>query len=296
MAKATSRKNNPQANMALKEHLREFKNRIIKAAVATVLGAIGGFFLYQPFINAIKAPLDALNQEQGREALLNYSTVQASFSLMVTVSLYIGLVLASPVWLYQLWAFITPALYKKEKRYALGFIFSAVPMFVIGLVTAWICLPAAVFALTAFNPEGTSNIISAEIYISFVVKFMVSFAIAFVIPVILVGLNFMGILRGKTILKQWRWVVVFVATIAAMTAPGTDIMTMFYLAAPLLFFFFLAILICLWHDKRVDKKRAKLTVGLTDEEINRSTSVEELEQMGRIENNNGSVEASKLSS
>ncbi|GAA1047827.1 twin-arginine translocase subunit TatC [Rothia amarae] len=296
MAKATSRKNNPQANMALMEHLREFKNRIIKAAVATVLGAVGGFFLYQPFITAIKAPLDEINAKQGREALLNYSTVQSSFSLMVTVSLYIGLVLAAPVWLYQLWAFITPALYKKEKRYALGFIFSAVPMFLIGLLTAWICLPAAVFALTAFNPDGTSNIISAEIYISFVVKFMVSFALAFVIPVILVGLNFMGILPGRTILKQWRWVVVFVATIAAMTAPGTDIMTMFYLAAPLLFFFFIAIVICLLHDKRVERKRAKLAKGLSETEIDRATSAEELEQLGRIEENSGSVESSRLSS
>ncbi|MDO4917736.1 MAG: twin-arginine translocase subunit TatC [Rothia sp. (in: high G+C Gram-positive bacteria)] len=293
MAKATKRKSNPQANMALTEHLREFKNRIIKSAIATVLGAIGGFFLYTPFIDAIKEPLVEINKQQGREAILNYANVQSSFSLLISVSLYIGLVLAAPVWLYQLWAFITPALYKKEKRYALGFIFTAVPMFLIGLATAWICLPATVYALTAFNPQGTSNIISADVYISFVVKFMVSFALSFVVPVILVGLNFMGILRGKTILKQWRWVVVFVAVIAAATAPGTDVMTMFYLAAPLLFFFFVAIVISLMHDKRVDRKNAKLAHGLTDEEINRSTSAEDLDKLGRIENNNGSVEATR---
>ncbi|GGH57485.1 twin-arginine translocase subunit TatC [Rothia aerolata] len=285
MANPNSRKNNPQANMALKEHLREFKNRVIKSAVATVLGAIGGFFLYMPFIEAIKEPLDEVNARQGREAILNYANVQSSFSIMVTVSLYIGLVLAAPVWLYQLWAFITPALYKKEKRYALGFIFSAIPMFIIGLITAWICLPAAVYALTAFNPEGTSNIISADVYIPFVVKFMVSFALSFVIPVILVGLNFMGILRGRTILKAWRWVVVFVATVAAMTAPGTDVMTMFYLAAPLLFFFFLAIFICIMHDKRKDKKLAKLAAGMDSDQLNRATSPEELDQLGRVEEN-----------
>ncbi len=285
MAKATSRKHNPQANMALTEHLREFKNRLIKSAIATVIGAIGGFFLYMPFIDAIKQPFDDINAREGRMAVLNYSTVGSSFNLMVVVSLYIGLVLAAPVWLYQLWAFITPALYKKERRYALGFIFSAIPMFFLGLATAWFCLPATVYALTAFNPAGTSNMVSADIYISFVVKFMVSFALSFVVPVILVGLNFLGLIRGKTILKSWRWVVVFVATIAAASAPGTDVMMMFYLAAPLLFLFFLAIVICLVNDKRKDRKRAKLTEGLSDAEINRATSAEELDQLGRVEYN-----------
>ncbi len=287
MAKGTSRKNNPEANMALKEHLREFKNRVIKSAVATVIGAIGGFFLYMPFINAIKEPLVRLNSIEGREAMMNFSNVQSPFSILVMVSLYIGLVLAAPVWLYQLWAFITPALYKRERRYALGFIFSAIPMFVIGLITAWICLPTAVLALTSFNPEQTSNLISAEVYIPFVVKFLVSFAFSFVIPVILVGLNFMGILPGRTVLKSWRWVVVFVATIAAMTAPGTDVMTMFYLAAPLLFFFFVAIAICLLNDKRKAKKQAKLAEGLSDEEIERSTSSQELDALGHFEDNSG---------
>ncbi|MEX3609949.1 twin-arginine translocase subunit TatC [Rothia sp. LK2588] len=283
MARANSRKNNPQANMALQEHFREFKNRVIKSAVATIIGGIAGFFLYMPFIEAIKEPLDEVNRQQGRDAVLNYANVQSSFSLMVTVSLYIGLVLAAPVWLYQLWAFITPALYKKEKRYALGFICSAVPMFIIGIITAWICLPATVLALTAFNPTGTANYINAEVYISFVVKFMVSFALSFVIPVILVGLNLMGILSGRTILKAWRWVVVFVATIAAMAAPGTDVMTMFYLAAPLLLFFFIAIAICLVNDKRRARKNAKLAQGLEKEDLTRSTTPEELEQLGRIE-------------
>lgn len=271
--------------MALKEHLHEFKIRIIKSAVATVICAIAGFFLYMPFIDAIKGPFDAINSQEGREAVLNYSTVQSSFNLLVLVSLNIGLVLASPVWLYQLWGFITPALYKKERRYALGFIFAAVPMFFIGLYTAWVCLPAAVYALTAFNPQGTSNIVDADIYISFVVKFMVSFAISFVIPVILVGLNFAGLISGKTILKAWRWVVVFVATIAAMTAPGTDVMTMFYLAAPLLFFFFLAIAICMINDKRKARRQSKLAQGLSDEEINTATSAEELERLSRTETN-----------
>lgn len=285
MANPNSRKNNPQAKMALGEHFREFRNRLIKSAVATVLTSIAGFFLYEPFIEAISGPLAEINSIDGREAVLNYATPAASFNLMITVSLYIGLVLASPVWLYQLWAFITPALYKKEKLYAIGFVAAAVPMFFIGLAVAWWCIPAAIKALTMFNPQGTTNIMGADIYIAFFIKFMVVFGVAFVLPVVLVGINMMGLIRGRTILKAWRWVIVLVATLAAAVAPGTDPMTMFYLAAPLIIFFFIAIGICMLNDKRRDKKNAKLAAGLTDTELNRATSAAELDQLGRVEQN-----------
>lgn len=281
MAKTTSRKNNPQATMALGEHFREFRNRLIKATVATVICAIGGFFLYEPFMNAISAPVYAINTEEGRTAALNYSTAISPFDQMIRISLYIGLVIASPVWIYQLWAFITPALYKKEKLYTLGFTFTALPMFLLGTGLAWWLLPSAISTLTQFSPNGATNLLTADVYISFVVKFMLAFGIAFVLPVLLVGLNFIGLISGKAMLKSWRWVVLIVAIIAAMAAPGGEIMSMVYLMLPLLFFFFLAIGISLLNDKRRAKKRARIEAGLSDEELNRATSLEELDQLGR---------------
>ena len=103
----TARKANPQAQMALAEHLRELRNRLIKSAVATVVGMVGGFFLYIPFMAYITEPLQRLASAEGSEASINYSAVGSSFNIMVEVSLVLGLVLASPVWLYQLWAFVT---------------------------------------------------------------------------------------------------------------------------------------------------------------------------------------------
>ncbi|MDY6050943.1 MAG: twin-arginine translocase subunit TatC [Rothia sp. (in: high G+C Gram-positive bacteria)] len=281
MAKTTSRKNNPQATMALGEHFREFRNRLIKAAVATFICAIGGFFLYEPFMEAISAPVYAINTEAGRTAALNYSTATSPFDQMVRISLYIGLVIASPVWLYQLWAFITPALYRKEKLYTLGFVFTAIPMFFLGTGLAWWVLPTAVSTLTMFSPDGATNLFTADVYVSFVVKFLLVFGIAFVLPVVLVGLNFIGLIRGKTILKSWRWVVVLVGLLAAIAAPGNDIMSMLYLMLPLLFFFFVAIGIAILNDKRRDRRNAKLVEGLTDDELSRATSLEELDQLGR---------------
>ena len=132
-----------------------------------------------------------------------------------------------------------------------------------------------------FSPDGATNLFTADVYVSFVVKFLLVFGIAFVLPVILVGLNFIGLIRGKTILKSWRWVVVLVALLAAMAAPGNDIMSMLYLMVPLIFFFFVAIGIAMLNDKRRDRRNAKLAEGLTDDELNRATSLEELDQLGR---------------
>lgn len=281
MAKKHNRKNNPQATMALSEHFREFRSRLIKAGIATIICAVAGFFLYQPFMEAISAPVYAINIESGRTAALNYATATSPFDQLVRVSLYIGLVIASPVWIYQLWAFITPALYRKEKLYTLSFVFTAIPMFLLGTALAWWVLPTAVETLTMFSPDGATNFFTADVYVGFVVKFLLVFGLSFVLPVVLVGLNFIGLIRGKTILKSWRWVVVVVGLLAAIAAPGNDIMSMLYLMLPLLFFFFVAIGISMLNDKRRDRRNAKLAEGLAHDQLSRATSAEELERLGR---------------
>lgn len=280
MATKYSRKGNPQAQMALREHLREFRNRLIKAALATVVGAVAGFFFYYPVMDAITSPIADIAREHGRNATINFNGVASAFDILVQVSLAIGLVLASPVWLYQLWAYIMPALHKREKLYALGFLGASVPLFLLGIWIAWLCMPAAVYTLTAFTPDGESNFIEAKTYISFVVKLILSFGVSFVVPVALVGVNMVGLIRGRTILKSWRWVVVIVALLAAMTAPGTDVMTMFYLMAPLLILFFLAIVICIYNDKRRDRKNAKMAEA-NSSGADQATDEDQLEELGR---------------
>lgn len=280
MARKNSRKNNPEAQMALREHLREFRNRVIKAAVGTLLGMVGGFFLYQPVMQAIQAPLEEIKGDPTRTVSINYAAVGSPFDLLIQVSLTIGIILASPVWLYQLWAYILPALHRRERLYALGFFFSSVLLFFAGVVIAWLCMPAAVIALTMFTPEGGDNIIDAKTYISFVLRLLLAFGVAFVLPVVLVGLNMMGFIRGRTILKSWRWVVVLVALLAAMAAPGSDVMTMFYLMAPLLVLFFLAIAICMSNDRRRDRRAAALASG-HEQAADQGTAASELEGLGR---------------
>lgn len=264
--------------MALKEHLREFRNRFLKAAIVTLIASIAGFFLYNPVMEAIQEPMQQIAEDPNRNVSINYSAVGSPFDLMVQVSLTIGLVLACPVWLYQLWAFILPALRPKEKWYALGFVLTSIVLFLGGVIIAWICMPVAVVTLTMFTPGGGANFIDAKNYIAFVLRLLISFGLSFVVPVVLVGLNMLGLIRGRTILKAWRWVVVLVALLAAMTTPGTDVLTMFYLMAPLLILFFAAVGICMWNDRRRDRREAQLAAG-TGVDADQATSAEALRNL-----------------
>lgn len=164
--------------------------------------------------------------------------------------------MSSPVWLYQLWAFIVPGLRKNERRYALGFIAAAVPLFVGGIMLGWVALPQAMAFFTSLTPDGTAHRVLATVYVPFVTRLLLAFGIALVIPVILVGLNFAGVLSGKTMLKHWRISVFLIAVIAAMGAPGSDVITMFYLGAPLAILFGLALGLALLTDRRRAKKEA----------------------------------------
>jgi sec-independent protein translocase protein TatC len=255
-ARKRGRKANPEGRMALKEHLREARNRLFKSAVAVILATVAGFFVYDPVLRALAAPIIAINEQEGRTASLNFDSAASPFDLLIQVSVFLGLVISSPVWLYQLWAFITPGLKTKERRIALAFIAVAFPLFLAGIALAWSILPNAVRVLTEFTPEDFSNYISVSVYFTFVLRLMLAFGIAFLLPVVLVGLNLVGLVSGRQILKAWRITVFLVCLFAAMAAPGGDALSMFYLAVPLLLLFFVAIGLCLLNDKRRARRTA----------------------------------------
>lgn len=243
------RRDNPAGEMPLREHLTELRNRVVKAGVAVVLGMVAGFLVYQPVMAELFRPVNELSGE-GRISAIAYDTVASPFDLMLRVSLFIGLVVSSPVWLYQVWAFVVPGLKKAEKKYALGFIAAAVPLFLFGLTLGWLVMPQAVQFFVNFTPEDGATLPTASVYISFVTRLYLAFGVAMVLPVLLVGLNMLGLLPGRTIVKHWRITVFLVLLIAAMAAPGSDVTSMFYMAVPLVILFGVAIVLCLWGDRR----------------------------------------------
>jgi len=255
MSRTKGRKANPEGRMALKEHIKELRNRLVVSGIAVLLGAVAGWFLYDPVMVAVQQPLMEISAEEGRRAEINYGSVGSPFDLKIQVSIFLGLLVSSPVWIYQVWAFITPGLKQKERRYTLGFMFAAVPLFLLGIYFGWIVLPEIVKVLTMFTPEGGVNQILATDYLTFVMRMFLSLGVAFLLPVVLVGINFAGLVSGQQVIKSWRIVVFVVCVVAAMAAPGPDATSMFLLAGPLLALFFVAVGICLLNDKRRARKR-----------------------------------------
>src|SRR5919202_2709882 len=179
------RSKDPEGRMPLREHLRELRNRLVKAGIAIVLGAVAGWFLYPPVFDALMRPLYEIAREHPeRFVKVNFGQVASPFNLRLRLSFYLGFLVSSPVWLYQLWAFIVPGLTRREKRYSMSFVAAAVPLLFGGIALAWRVLPNAVKFLTAFTPEGTANIINASDYFTFVLQIILAFGIAFVIPLL----------------------------------------------------------------------------------------------------------------
>lgn len=244
--------------MSLSGHLKELRNRLFWSALFVVAGAVGGWFLFDPVFNELQKPIVALAAEPGSNATINFPTVVSAFDVRLQVSIFLGVLMSSPIWLYHLWAFITPGLKKREKRYTLGFVFAAVPLFAAGTLLAWSSLPSFVRVLVGFTPEGGANVINATEYILFTIRILLVFGLAFVLPVVLVMLNLVGVLSAESIIKSWRLAIFVSAVVGAIATPAAEPMAMFLLMLPLLLLYFIAAGIAQLHDKRQERKLSKL--------------------------------------
>ena len=247
---------NPEGRMSLGEHLVEFRRRLFLAAAGILLGSIGGFFVTDWVWAALSAPLDAVASSSHRLAEINYTSISEAFDTRVSIALTVGLVASSPWWLWQVWAFITPALVKREKAYVYGFLGSAIPLFFAGCATGWWLFPHVVELMTGLAPEGSTTLLTARYYLDFSIKFIIAIGVGFVLPVFLVLLNFLRVLSAKTILKGWRWAIVIITLFTGLVTPAADVLSMFLLAIPMVTLYYLAALIAFVHDRRVAKREA----------------------------------------
>jgi len=239
--------------MTLGGHLIELRKRITRAAIGILLGAIVGWLVSEPVLDALRVPIGNIAQAQGRTSELNFTTISEAFDLRMQIAVTVGVVISSPIWLYQIWAFFMPGLARREKQFALAFVASAVPLFLAGCAAGWFVLPNMVALLTSFAPEDSAAIISAKGYYDFVLKLVVAIGIAFVLPVFLVLLNFAGVLSARSILGSWRIAIVVVIIFTAVATPAADVMSMFMLAVPMIFLYFVAGFIAWIHDRRARK-------------------------------------------
>jgi len=250
------RRKDPEGRMSLGEHLVELRNRLMISAATIVVLAVAGWFLFPWVFDAVKAPIEAAGAESELNALINFQGVGTGLNVRLQMSAYIGLILSAPMLLAQVWLFVTPGLHRNERRYAIGFFGSAIPLFFLGCVAGYWAVTQLVPVLMSFTPTqgSTSQIIPYNEYLNLLIKTMLAFGIAFVMPVVLVLLNFMGILSGKSMLKAWRWVIFLCFAFTAVMVPTPEPVTLIGMSAAISSLFFGAVVISLLHDRRVAKR------------------------------------------
>ncbi|MFF4872252.1 twin-arginine translocase subunit TatC [Streptomyces sp. NPDC000961] len=254
--------------MPLVEHLRELRNRLAKGLLAiaavTIVALVYSEELMQFLTKSVPTCAPDVTSNGGNCAIVSFNTLMAPFSTTIQLSLTTGLVVASPIWLYQLWAFVAPGLHKNEKKYTYAFVGAAVPLFAAGAYLAYLIIPISVKVLISLTPEGSANILSLGDVLDFTLRMVLVFGLAFELPLVLVMLNLTGVLTGRRMAGWWRGVIMGVFVFGAVITPTTDPVGMIALAGPITILYFGAVGFALLNDRR--RRRANPDAELDDDE------------------------------
>lgn len=224
--------------MTLAEHLAELRRRVIVSVAVFLVAAGVATVFYGPFLQFLQHPYCSIHPHD-----CNFYVTQPldGLSLRVKMAAFGGVVLASPVILWQLWRFITPGLRPSEKRYAVPFVTCSVVLFVGGCATAYLVLPHALGFLVAVGGPHLHQLINPNGYLTLVLLLMALFGITFEFPVVLVALELAGVVTPAALLRSWRWAVIGITAGAAIFTPSSDPFSMLALAVPLVAFYFASI-------------------------------------------------------
>ncbi|MFD8322871.1 twin-arginine translocase subunit TatC [Kitasatospora purpeofusca] len=255
--------------MALADHLRELRNRVVKSVLAIVLFTIVALIFHKQIETLLLKPLpqctpDNLESTKGRCAQVSTIGLTAGFNWMLKVALTAAVVATVPVWLYQLWAFVAPGLHKHERKYTVIFMLCGAPLFLAGVTLAILLLPLTVEVLISFTPDKTTPILPPADYFDIATRLVMVFGLAFEFPLLLVMLNLVGVVTGKRLLSWWRGMVMGITVFAAFATPSADPLSMLALAAPIWGLYFVAVGVAMLNDRR--RARRNPDLALDDEE------------------------------
>jgi sec-independent protein translocase protein TatC len=237
----TKRSRTPDARMPMLDHLAELRNRIIISFVAVAIGAVIAFVFSNDIIDfLLRFYRNSIDNQSIRFV---YTGPADAFINRIKVATYGGIVLALPVWLYELWRFVTPALNPREKRYAIPFVISAIVLFALGAVVAFLTLEPALHFLLTIGGDSQKPLLTADKYITLVSLMVVAFGLSFEFPIVLVFLLIARVLRTEQLRRARRWAAVGIVTFAAVITPSQDPYSLFFMAVPMYLFYEASIVI-----------------------------------------------------
>jgi sec-independent protein translocase protein TatC len=253
--------------MALSDHLRELRARVLKSAVVIVLGMVVALFFFDQIYNLVLTPYNQARLALGKDVVSQVTVEGVGGPLMLQLKLCgtVGLVATSPYWLYQIWAFVLPGLHSRERKWSRVFAAVAGPLFVAGVVVGYLTLPKGLEILIGFTQKGLTNLVEFGGYLTFLIRTLLVFGIAFEIPVFVILLNLAGVLKGRALAEHRPWIVIGTFIFAAVATPSTDPFTMLILAIPMLILFGISEVICRILDRRRHERAQEAGVG--DDEL-----------------------------
>jgi sec-independent protein translocase protein TatC len=261
------------------EHLHELRRRLFVATLGILLGTIVGFIWFGHGIPAIGPPslsdivtapycavpvTERVTFGATDECKLLATGPFSALELQLKSALIAGVVLSSPVWLYQLWEFVTPALYSKERRYAITFVSCGGLLFAIGALLAYVVIREGLTVLLSFGGDATIAALSPDSYFSFLIAMLIIFGVSFELPLLLIMLNQIGMISSAKLSKWRRYSIFGMVVFAGLVVPGNDPVTMLALAMALILLYELSVQVTRIHDRRAGK-RDKLAELADDE-------------------------------
>lgn len=261
----------PDGTMALVDHLKEFRYRVIISAIAVVLLTAVSMIFYKHLFEVILHPafeakaIYERRNPNGATIEWNLSSITGGFMLMLKIGGIFGLLASCPVWLYQLWSFIMPGLLTNEKKYARRFLGAAIPLFLGGVLLGYWISPKGFAVLMSFVPPGVYNLNDVNDFLSFEMRMLLVFGLSFLLPVIIVALNQVGVVKAVS-LARYRNVILFGCFVfGAIATPSVDPFSMLALSLPMVIMFFVSEIICRQHDRRKAQTAGEFDVNLDDE-------------------------------
>lgn len=257
----------PDGRMALSDHLRELRARILKILTVLIVGLVVSLFFFDPIFDLVYTPYRSAAESLGDDVNTQATSAGVGGPLMLYLKLcgMVSVVATSPIWLYQIWAFILPGLHSRERTWSRVFVVVAGPLFLAGVVLGYYTLPKGLELLIGLTPGNLTNLVEFGDYLSFLIRTLLVFGIAFEIPVFVILLNLAGVLTGATLGAYRSWIVIGTFVFAAVATPSTDPFTMLFLAVPMVVLFGVSEVI----TRVLDRRRARVdpVAGLADDEM-----------------------------
>ncbi len=242
----------PDGRMALADHLRELRARVLKVVTIVFVGMIVALFFFKPIFALVLAPYETAVESlpDDIQSVATIAGVGGPLMLYLKLCGTTSLILTSPLWLYQIWAFILPGLHDKERKWSRVFAAIAGPLFLTGVAVGYFTLPKGLEILIGLTQADLTNLVEFGDYLSFLIRTLLVFGIAFEIPVFVVLLNLAGVLPGKALGAHRAWVIIGTFVFAAVATPSTDPFTMLFLAVPMVLLFAISEVIARFLDRR----------------------------------------------